>query len=265
MAFPLIKHILQKQELPSSQKRKADIKLIKDNIGESLVLDEDEIDTALSKMEKNHALLTVELNDNKNICSSLILEINTRENYLVIDEFYPSSINNEIELGNSVDISCNHSGSYLRFVSKIIDKAEVNGNPYYKIPYPDVIEYSQRRQSYRVPISLSNPIKVSFTSQNNNAAHGVIRDISFGGFCARLTPPLNERFKPDDYIPKCVIQLPGNGVIVCSIEVRRIFLSTSTGIPMMGCRFVQMNPADKKTLQQSVTKLERDLMKKIKR
>lgn len=265
MAFPLIKHLIADNKKTVRNKKKPAIKLIDKQLDNSLVLDSDEIENILLKTEKNHALLTVEINENKNLHSSLILEVNTRQNYLVIDEFCPKQVNQSIAKGDKLDINCNYSGSSLRFLSEVLDSSEHNGNPYYKIVFPDVVEYSQRRQAHRVPVSISSNMKVTFTTENGSLMHGLIRDLSHGGFCARLNPPLVERFKPNDSIPKCIIQMPDNSIIVCSTDVRRMFLSTSTGIPMIGCRFAEMNAIDRKTLQQNIAKLERDLMKQIKR
>ena len=222
MPFPLIKQLIANDD-PGVKKNKPDMKLINEKQAESLVLDSKKIENILNKTQKSHALLTVQINDNKNICSSLLLEVNSRENYLVIDEFFPKEINQTLNLNEKLDISCHYSGSSLRFLGEILDVSEQNSSPYYKIPYPDIIEYSQRRQSHRVPISISSPIKVTFTTLNNALVHGELRDISYGGFCARLNPPLIERFKPNDQIPRCIVQMPDSSLIVCSIEVRRMF------------------------------------------
>lgn len=266
MAFPLIKQLLESNGVSKQKTPKPNLKIIDDKKPiESLVMEQDEIENILYKMQKNHALLTVEMNDGKTISSSMILEINIENEYLVIDEFFPKQINKHIELNDNIEISCNHTGSSLRFMSQIIAIAEKNNAPYYKIPFPDIVEYSQRRQSHRVPISMATPSKITFTTENHSIIHGILKDISFGGFCARLTPPIPERFKPGTHIPKCIVQLPEAGVIVCTSEVRRMFVSNGSGIPMIGCQFGNMNGPDRKSLQQAIVKLERELMKQIKR
>ncbi len=265
MAFPLIKQLLENNGVAKKKVATPNLRIINDKPVDSLVMDQEEIENILYKMQKNHALLTVEMNDGKILSSSMILEINIREQYLVIDEFFPKRLNKQIDINDNIEISCNHTGSSLRFMSQILAIAEKDNAPYYKIPFPDIVEYSQRRQSHRVPISMATPSKITFTTENNSVIHGILKDISYGGFCARLTPPISERFKPGSHIPKCILQLPSAGVIVCTSEVRRMFVSNGSGIPMMGCQFGDMNGPDRKSLQQTIVKLERELMKQIKR
>ncbi len=271
MTFPLLNRFFEENEVPPGKNmdkgmgNDTNIKLVNSSATDSLLSEPERIEEILNKYKKKHALLTVEINDKRELCSSLFLEVNLHKQYLVIDEFCPNDINNNIKKNDYLTISCNNSGTYINFNGKILDVSEEEGAPYYKLSFPDVIEYSQRRQSHRVPINISSPIKVVFNTQNNLLMHGEIRDMSLGGFSARLNPPLVERFKPNDKIPKCIIQMPDNGRIVCSVEVRRMYINPSSGIPMMGCKFTDMNKQDRRSLQQTVAKLERDLMKHIKR
>ena len=265
MPFPLLKNILSDQPKLKPVVKTPEVKRITNMDQDSLIMDAEIIEKEMEKLQTKHTLLTVEIGSHPQYYSSLILECNARNGYLVLDEFYPDDINANIILGEQLDISSNNAGVSIRFVGEIEDIAEKRGAPYYKIGFPDIIEYSQRRQSHRIPVSLSAPIKVIFNTSNDMLLHGELRDLSLGGFSCRLTPPIMERLKPDDEIPKCILQMPDHSRIVCSVDVRRVFVSNTSGVPMLGCKFLNMNTPDERSLQSIHAKMERELMRKIHR
>ena len=231
----------------------------------SQITDLTTINSLLRKLQKRHSLLTAHFANKWQPASTMLLEINLDEKYLVIDEFCPLQVNEESANGTKIRITGSNAGVSITFDSHIIDASEKNGNPYYKIPFPESIEYCERRQAHRVPVNISNPIKINFINQNDTLMHGELRDISLGGFSARLKDPIIENLEIGDLIPKCILQIPATGRIVCSAELRRKFEVLGTGIIIYGFMFDEMNPQDRRELEQLVAKMERNLMKMMKR
>lgn len=263
MALPLLEKFILNEEIRLDNKPK--IKLVQENNSDDMIDDIDQIENALNKLQKQHTLFTAYINGKNHPCSSVLLETNREEQYLVIDEFCPKEINRKIAINDTVNISGSNAGVTINFSSKILAIAEQNDNPYYKIPFPQAIEYCQRRETHRVPVGITDPVKVVFVTEDNVLLHGELRDISIGGFSARLNHSIIEDFQPGDKLPKCILQMPKGSRIVSSVEIRRKFVNVGSGLPMMGVMFTNINKQDRRVLQQYIAKLERDLMKHMKR
>ena len=89
-----------------------------------LLTSRQEIIGLLKKIYRNHSLLTVSFDDKEQRFGSAILEINTENNYLVIDEFWPEIGNSETLLKKKLDISTYHAGINMHFNNAIEEIAE---------------------------------------------------------------------------------------------------------------------------------------------
>ncbi len=261
--IPLLDKIILNEDIHLD--RKPEIKLVHESDSDDLVRDVDQIENILKKLLLQHTLFTAYVNGGAHPCSSLLLEMSQDKQYLVIDEFCPRNMNKDIRIKDRINISGSNAGVTINFSSQILDMAEQDGNPYYKIQFPKVIEYCQRRQSHRVPVGISDPVKVIFVTENNLMINGELRDVSLGGFSVRLNHSVSDDIQAGDELPKCILQMPKGSRIVCSVEVRRNYTNAGSNMPMMGAMITDINKQDKRVLQQFIAKLERDMMKHIKR
>ncbi len=218
----------------------------------------------LTRVFKSHQLLTVELETYEKQLSSLILEVNEEENYLVLDEFYPTPNGLIINPEDKVKFYTNLSGVEVDFISTIEAISENISEPYYKVPVPKIIKYHQHRKYLRVPVSIGNPLKVVFSDKKDIIINGEIRDLSAGGFSARLKS--NEQpFSVGDIIPRCIIYMPKGVKIYCAVEIRQIFLSTDNNTPKIGVQFRDLEASDQREISKYVMQIDRDIIRRIKR
>lgn len=239
--------------------------LIRENTIFYKIKSKDEIHSLLNKLFKTHALLSISVGESSLVYGSVILEINTKDSYLVLDELYPrNQINNSL-LNQKVSIETQVDGILLRFSGNVDSVSEQDGNEYYKIKVPNFLYYHQRRTDYRVPISITKPLPADLSTQDDVRIHAELRDISMGGFSARLTSPSAESLAIGDEIPTCVIQMPDGKRIVCGLEVIRINDSQPRQNTRIGARFINLSNTDSQQLSKALALLERQNIKTIKR
>lgn len=218
----------------------------------------------LKKIYNSHQLLTADIEAADSQFSTLILEINDMESYLVLDEFYPSPGSQAVTTNRKVKFYTYLSGVQIDFASTIEAVSEDVGNPYYKVPIPDKIYYYQNRQYLRVPISAGNPIKIVLSDNKSVITNAEIRDLSAGGFSARLKL-MQQRFSIGEVIPNCIIYMPGDRKIYCSIEIRQSVRATATASPKIGVRFLEIRKNDQKIIEKHVAEIDRDLTRRFRK
>lgn len=227
-----------------------------------LLTSRQEIIGLLKKIYRNHSLLTVSFDDKEQRFGSAILEINTENNYLVIDEFWPEIGNSETLLKKKLDISTYHAGINMHFNNAIEEIAEKDDAPYYKIRMPMQIAYKQRRSSYRVKTGISNPIPVSLATEDQVLIRAELRDISIGGMNMRLMDDPVKPLRVEDQIPTCIIRSRYGQNILASIEICRIKESNFHRNMCIATRFTGIGKPDRRALEQLIATLDRETIKK---
>ena len=230
-----------------------------------LVKSRDEILSLLNKAFKSHTLLSIVVDGVNKDFGSLILEINTNKNYLVLDELYPRNGIKFPLLEQKLHINTQLDGIELSFVGIIEAVSEKNGDEYYKIPIPRKLYYRQQREHYRVPVSINNPLPAALSTEDDILIHTELRDISLGGICARLTTASSIDLRVGMEIPTCIIQAPDGKKIVGSLEIMRVEETKPLRNQKIGARFISLSKTDRGELSRLIAKLDRENIKTLKR
>lgn len=224
-----------------------------------------EIAGLLNKAYKSHTLLSITVGSSDQIFGSVILEINKDKSYMLLDELYPRKKFHDSLINQKLSVEAQLHGILLNFSCLINEISEEDGSEYYKVNLPDFLYYHQRRENYRVPISITQPLPADLETENDIVIHAELRDLSLGGLSARLTTPQSEELKIGDIIPACTIQLPNNRKIECSVEIVRIDEAKTSRNVKIGAKFTDISNADRQELSRAIAILERLNIKKLKR
>lgn len=224
-----------------------------------------EINNLLNKLLKNHTLLSIMVNDNPKIFGSMILELNSEKDYLVLDELYPRNELRESLFNSELSIDTQLDGIAVQFKVKVEAIAEKDEAAYYKAGYPAHVYHHQRRSSYRVNIGVSPSVPLALSTENDVLLRAELRDISLGGFSARVYSPTAEVLAVGDELPTCIIHTPDGKKIVSALEIARVEEGTSSQSVRIGARFIHIGAADRHELSKLIAKLDRENIKKMKR
>jgi len=226
---------------------------------------QDEIFGFLAKLIKQHTLLSVSIESPSLSYGSVILELNKDGGCFVLDELYPrnkitSSLRNE---KLSIDIQLDSTQLSLNCVLDATSKKD--GAEYYKAKMPSYIFCHQRREHYRVPVSIAKPLSADLSTENNVKMHSELRDISLERISARLTFQLSEGLNVGDEIPTCIIQIPDERNIICALEVVRIQETKPLRNIKIGAKFTELSNANRQDLSKALAKFGRENIKALKR
>ena len=225
----------------------------------------DDIQHLFKRITSKHSLLSVLMDSSDEYYGSTIIEINDKENYLVIDELYPKDGHEKIQVGSRLMFNTQYQGAFVNFNSTIEAIGENEKAAYYKIGLPEEVEYHQRRNTYRITTSVSEPIAVTLVNEDDVMIKGELRDISHGGMCIRINALSHLNLNAEDYMPTCLIQAENRQKILTSINICHVEEINETGSLRIGAEFANMSKIDRRELEHLIAKLERAIIQKIKR
>lgn len=225
----------------------------------------DDIQHLFKRVSQKHVLLSVQFDSFDEYYGSTIIEINNKENYLVIDELYPKQGHEKIKIETHLNFNTQYQGAFVNFSATIEAIGENEKAAYYKIGMPEEVEYHQRRNTYRIATSISEPIAVTLVDEDDIMIKGELRDISHGGLCLRVNALPHITLASEDYIPTCLIQVNNRQKILSSINICHVEKVSETGSLRIGAEFANMSKIDRRELEHLIATLERAIIQKIKR
>ncbi len=146
-------------------------------------------------------------------------------------------------------------GYYIEFSEKIIDSnLKINGKLFISIKFPDEIIRVQRRDTYRIPVSIPGQLIQEENSDNQLSSDIIIHDISLGGALIAT----NSNIKPEKNCT-LIFQIDVDSVkINCEVEARLVRLSKITSLKSKflfhcGLQFIRMNEELNRKLYRFIT------------
>lgn len=220
-----------------------------------LIRSRQQIIALLHQLRDSHNLLTVELPNCSEDFTSALIELDTRDDVLSLDELTPHDGHELLEQTGYCYVSTHLRGVFLGFCAELLKVCE-GGTVLYEIRLPDAIDYAQRRQHYRVEIPASANLPVLMITTDNVRISGLVRDISESGICALLNQS-PDTLQSGALLPRCSIELPSHKKVMCGIELTYVEKRYKDRRVRIGGRFTDLRPADQRELQRLVAEFER--------
>jgi len=212
----------------------------------------------LLRLFEARSLLEVRIAGQDAAFQSVILELVPDAGYLVLDAFNPIHGNEYAQARTALTIRARCRGQDMRFETVIAERAIAHRLPYYKALYPDKVVTEQRRRTPRVVVPFDRGVVVRFMLDDGARVRGELRDLSAGGFCARLLSGDTERLlKAPHLIHRCVIELPTGEQVESAWEVRHQYSSRARSAPRIGVCFIDLERRHEQELARSLAELAR--------
>jgi c-di-GMP-binding flagellar brake protein YcgR len=126
---------------------------------------------------------------------------------------------------------------------------------------PDNLLRLQRREFFRLSLSIINPIHLRATLDPDNLSIDIpLLDISGGGVGLMFSVDLASRLEKGQMMTDCRIMLPEEGLLVCTLCVRNMFdVTTRSGSRhvRVGCEFVDLPASRLSAVQRYIIHVER--------
>lgn len=219
----------------------------------------------LRPVQEKHTLLTVTLTNSRQLFTTAIIDIDSNNFQLTIDELHPADGN---KLLAEEKVLCLHTlldKVDLGFCTNVHSIGSTDNINYYVLNFPANVRYRQRRQAYRVPTGPLDTIPVKLTGGQKISFDGLLHDISAGGFSARFHAKKCPGEEFMNQVIDCCIMLPNKSTIICSVKLCHKNLNQTTQHMHVGCQFLDLDNAQHRAVERFVVSLQRMSRKKDER
>lgn len=219
-----------------------------------------EILAILRVIKENKPLVTFNFNQGRDFILTCLLEINPEFEELVFDYGRDEQKNEALLAAERITIITENDQIKIQFRVQRVEHTIFEGKPAFRIRLPRMLVRLQRREFFRIPAPLAEPLtsKLPIDPKTNKKIDVRIADISRGGVALIAQGQL-----PDIEVGKIYrglkIDLPEVGIISADIEIRNISQYTARDdslMKRMGCKFINLPNASANMVQRYITKLE---------
>lgn len=219
----------------------------------------------LHRLQRAHSLLTVNIPGNNRSYNSIIIDVDSDKQRLLLDVLHPESGHKEVMKLKEFSVTAHHEGIKLGFKGYIKELINDDGKPAYFIPYPGILFYHQQRAAFRAPVSMGDHVEIKINSEGSKVTQGWITDLSLGGLGLQFELKKSMPFRNGMLLPACQFATPGKPDFECALEVRNVREDSNERFVYVGTRFVELAKQDERQIQSFVVKLERDMIKRSQR
>lgn len=233
--------------------------------GRYLLTSEAEIATYLRALEKQHAIITIYLDDGRTFFLSSIVAVDEDKGGFSLDLAHSSEIRRLAQQSKELTLTSSLDKVKIQMRIKRPQIAEHGGQPEISAPLPEALLRLQRREFFRLETRPNSPLKCTLTLQDKQASTITctlsLLDISGGGVCLHGSSNQSEHFVPDAIIRECQLEIPGEGLIPVNLCVKKIGTPQATGSHShlrIGCEFVDLPRPKQAQIERYITRVERE-------
>lgn len=209
----------------------------------------------LQILMESHVQISIVLDDQSDY-TSMLLDVSTND--MTLDQLNSRVAHNKMLPGTVIQINAKHHSVPFNFTSTIIDSSRDGG---YIISMPEKVYHPQKRAFFRVP--LENIEKYKFTGgiqYSENLISGYIYDVSFGGICVAAYS--NSYVKKGAILSPASMTLKNGKIIQSDFTVCSVKKSPQEGFTRVGCEFLNIQAAEKRSIHKFITECERERARK---
>jgi c-di-GMP-binding flagellar brake protein YcgR len=222
-----------------------------------------EIVALLRQIAEKKQLIRMLVKGEADVCVTSLLHIDPDTNTLLLD---PSIDNDQnARIAAATKVTCETSLDKIRILFSLsgLGEATFGGSPALRADIPATLIRLQRREFYRMPTPVTNPVRVTIPLPLELGGQPTVfplADISCGGIAI-----LDNQQQLGNTIgatyPNCRLELPEIGPVVCSLQIRNTIdmtLLNNKTSHRLGCQFIDLSRGSTAAVQRYITKLERE-------
>ncbi|MFA9440665.1 flagellar brake protein [Uliginosibacterium sp. sgz301328] len=233
-----------------------------DDYQQYLLHEKREIAFVLRQLAAKHANVTAYFGDSTRILPTSVIALTEGDRSIIVDLSIDKDLNAAaIRAGRLLCITALDK-IRIQFPLEDIEQIEYNGQPALQAPLPDLLLRLQRREHYRLAVSLNNApaCRIVIDAATSEQIEARVLDISGGGMALQL-PTTASMFSFDAEFTDCRIDLPDHGIITTRLRVRnvmRVHQPNGTETLRVGCQFLALATPESNAIQRYILRVERD-------
>lgn len=240
------------QQLTSWQSKKvisSDVELARHNVF-----------LALQRAMMARAMLEVRLQGDDRLYQSLILELDSDEGTILIDELFPSTYEAFAGQWLNINIRQRH-GRSLNFDVQVLQRHLYDGAPIYVVTLPEELDQEQRRASFRLPIDSGIVVESHFVGPDQCHHQGQLRNLSSGGLCLITNKEDDLALACDDVLQDLVFEYEGVAV-ECEARVKNVVTEIEThNAIQIGAQFQRLSNSERRQLDNLILRMQRQYLR----
>jgi c-di-GMP-binding flagellar brake protein YcgR len=222
-----------------------------------------EIVTILRSVGEKKQLVRILIHGEADVCVTSVLKVDPDDDQLIMDCSIDPDQNKRILAASKLGLETSLDKIRIMFNATGIRETKFEGGPALMMPIPESLIRLQRREYYRMPTPVSNPVRALITMPEESGGeveNFPLADISCGGVAL-----LDNKMILDNTIGQvyanCRIDLPEVGMVTTNLEIRSthdLTLLNDKQSRRLGCQFVNISRGNLAAVQKYITKLERE-------
>jgi c-di-GMP-binding flagellar brake protein YcgR len=221
------------------------------------ITDPKKISKMLERFTKHYTPLTVKIPNHKPRYTSCIVSV--EEGHVLLDELLPSTGHPLLVTEGALLIRGKLDGVDIQFYTTLQRVAEKDKLLTYYMNPPELLEYRQRRQTYRARIPVTMKLPVYIENTKGEKIKGELHNLSYGGAGMILLP--DKTIMATGASHECAIELPEGDWIYCTVELRYSRSIPSRDTQFVGTQFIELSAAQQRLIGRCISKLEREAIR----
>ena len=222
-----------------------------------------EIVALLRQIGEKKQLIRMKIKGEADVCVTSVLEVDPESGLFILDRSINREQNERILRAGQVMCETYLDKIRILFRAGGLQELEFGGTAALAANIPDSLIRLQRREFYRMPTPVTNPVPVLVPLPvilGGGSASFPLADISCGGI-ALLDNKMTLNSTIGQTFTGCRIELPEIGMVNTSLQVRNaldVTMLNNKTSRRIGCMFVDISRANMAGVQRYITKLERE-------
>jgi flagellar brake protein len=222
-----------------------------------------EIVALLRGIGTKNQLVRMRIHGETEVCMTSILEVDLDDDSVILDCSIDPEQNRRILAATRISFETTLDKIRILFSSERIDECVFENGAALKCALPPTLIRLQRREFYRMPTPVSDPVRVTIAlpaDLGGGITTFPLADISCGGIAI-----LDNKLVLGDAIghnyATCRIDLPDVGIVMMTLQIRNsldLTLLNGKTNRRLGCQFTEIPRAMLAQVQRYITKLERE-------
>jgi c-di-GMP-binding flagellar brake protein YcgR len=218
-----------------------------------------EIERILSGVMAKRALVTAYSENNRDFLVTSLVAVDMPGKAIYLGAGNDPVLNEALVSSKVVSFNTAHDQVRVLFTTPGLTLTTLEGEPVLKAEMPKELLRFQRREYYRLPTPMTNPVKC-LIEVKNSILETTVLDISIGGVgVLAYTEDLGLR--EGDTYHGCRLSLPDAGSYLVSLHIRAIYEPVErNGVVTrrLGCQFIDLAPSVETDIQRYIIRVERE-------
>jgi len=197
-----------------------------------------------------HVQITIILDDKTEHTSRLL---NVTANDILFDQLNSLGAHKRMKKGFVIQVNAKHRAVPLNFSTTIL---ETTSDGYYLASLPNKIYHPEKRSFFRLALNEVEKYKFNSIIQfSGQSLSGYIYDISYGGISIAMHS--DSYVKVGTVLSPASITLKSGSVLHIDLSVRSVKKNQQNGVTRIGCEFLKIDSATKRSLHKFIAAYER--------